>query len=287
MFIVINPTWRCNLASEIGKCPYCPNLVSDNGHRVEFYWGLGENKVGFEATARQWLDFLPRLGSGIVDICGGEPLCWDGLQEFIEGLPKGFEWYITSNCLQPEIIKKLDLSRCRMWTASFHPYAMGKGDYGNRFFRSLRVLVKRHLPVVVSIMAYPENIHWLPFWAEAFAGWAFTVNVQPYEDPRYDWREHPDKLEGLMAVKQYENELKLPYWDSEPSSKMCAAGKDYLMTAPDGTVYRCNMALITGAKPLGSIFDSGDFILKEAALCEIPCSSSCDRERREGGKDLA
>lgn len=281
MFIVLNPTWRCDLADEIGKCPYCPNLVLDGGHRVEFYWGLGVNEVKREATAKEWLDFLNLLPPSFIDICGGEPLIWEGLSELVAGLPTGFPWGISSNCFTPEVIERLDLTRCRCWTASFHPYAMGKADYGNRFFQSLRVLTSRHLHVIVSIMAYPENIHWLPFWVEAFESWGFPVNVQPYEDPRYDWREHPDKLEALMELKRHLGDVKLPVWDKRPSNRICAAGKDYLMTAPSGAVFRCNMHLISGQKPMGSIFDGVDFLLKEPAYCEIPCSSSCDRERRD------
>ena len=281
MFIVLNPTWRCNLADEVGKCPYCPNLVRENGHKVEFYWGLGMNEVSREATTKEWLDFFSRLPLSLIDICGGEPLIWDGLPELVEGLPKGFSWTISSNCLGAEVIERLDLTRCVSWTASFHPYAMGKADYGNRFFQSLRVLSSRHLNVVVSIMAYPVNIHWLPFWIEAFEGWDFPVNIQPYENPCYDWREHPDKLEALMELKGHMSDEKLPFWDKTPANRMCSAGKDYIMTAPDGAVYRGNMALITGAKPMGTIFDDVDFLLKEPAYCGLPCSSSCDRERRD------
>ena len=281
MFIVLNPTWRCDLADEIGRCPYCPNLVTENGHKVEFYWGLGVNEVSHEATAEEWLHFFPKLPPSLIDICGGEPLYWDGLSDLIEGLPKGFSWAISSNCLKPEVIERLDLTRCVCWTASFHPYAMGKADYGNRFFSSLRVLATRHLNIAVSIMAYPANIHWLPFWVEAFESWGFPVNVQPYESPRYDWREHPEKLGALMKSKEHLNETKLPYWDLTPSNRMCSAGKDYIMTAPDGAVYRCNMHLISGLKPMGSISDVLDFLLKEPMYCGLPCSSSCDRERRD------
>ncbi len=286
MFIVLNPTWRCDLADKVGKCPYCPNLVSEDGKRVEFYWGLGTNEVKAEATVKQWLSFFSKLPPSFIDICGGEPLYWSGLPELVEGLPKGFTWGITSNCFAPDVIKNLDLTRCKSWTASFHPYAIGKADYGNRFFESLRILVYRHIDTRVTIMGFPGNLDWLPFWVEAFKGWNFRASVQPYESPKYAWGDHPDKLAALMELKGQISKERFPIWDTSPSNKLCLAGFDYIMTAPDGAVYRCNMALISGAKSMGSIFDAPGFLLKEPSLCELACSSSCDRERRDIAKDV-
>jgi len=286
MFIVLNPTWRCDLADEVGKCPYCPNLVTEDGHKVEFYWGLGENRVGEEAKTEDWLNFFGRLKPSFVDICGGEPLYWGGLRALVKGLPKGFTWGITSNCFQPEVIENLNLGRCEVWTASFHPYAVGRGGYLDKFFSCLRILTERRQRVVVSIMGYPGNLHWLPFWVEAFEGWGFEVVVQPYENPLYDWNEHPEKMLALLELRKNMSREKLPIWDLTPSKKICAGGMDYLMTSPDGSVYRCNMALVTGSKPLGTIYDSNLPILREPTVCELPCSSSCDRERRERGEEM-
>jgi len=281
MFLVLNPLWRCDLAEEAGRCPYCPNEVSEDGRRVKFYWGLGENVFEKQATANDWLTFISKLGRTHVDICGGEPLAWDGLPELVTGLPGDCTWSITSNCVNTEALQRLDFSKCTQVTASFHPYTVGKSNYLNRFFGSLRYLTAQKVKVIVSIMAYPANIDWLPFWIEAFEGWGFEVMAQPYEDPRYDWREHPDKLAALEALGTHYCREKLPYWGTAPGGGMCEAGHDYLMTSPGGLVYRCNLAMVGGGDPLGSIYDGTEFILKRKAFCRQACSSSCDRERRE------
>jgi len=281
MFLVLNPLWRCDLAEEAGRCPYCPNEVSEDGRRVKFYWGLGENVVKRQARARDWLAFISKIGRTHVDICGGEPLAWSGLGELVAVLPEGSTWSITSNCVKTKELESLDFSACTQFTASFHPYTVGKIGYLDKFFGSLRYLASKKAKVIVSIMAYPANIDWLPFWIEAFEGWGFEVMVQPYEDPRYDWRQHPDKLAALEALGTHYCREKLPYWGTAPEGGLCSAGHDYLMTSPGGLVYRCNLALVSGFAPLGSIYDGPDFILKEPTLCEQACSSSCDRERRE------
>jgi len=286
VFLVLNPLWRCDLAEEAGRCPYCPNEVSEDGRRVKFYWGLGENVVEKQATANDWLAFISKIGRTHVDICGGEPLAWDELPELVAGFPGGCKWSMTSNCLNLEALQRLDFSACTQVTASFHPYTVGKIGYLDKFFGSLRYLASKKVWVVVSVMAFPGNIQWLMFYLEAFQGWGYDVIPQPYEDPRYDWREHPDKLAALEAFGKKFCTSKLPYWGNKTAGGMCEAGHNYLVASPGGSVYRCNLALVSGFAPLGSIYDGSNFILKEPTLCEQVCSSSCDRERRGRGLEM-
>ena len=110
MHLLVNLSWRCNLA-----CPYCLCAhIQINREAVEHSW---------QDWAEAFAQHLPRRS--LIDFAGGEPTIFPGLPSLLTYLHEhGLRWAITTNAVDECCVRELVEARpggCVLVNISDHP----------------------------------------------------------------------------------------------------------------------------------------------------------------------
>lgn len=270
---VFVPTWRCNL-----RCEYCDYRAGRSGDGFKLRAFGREFDVGSEILWPAWLYMLNRFRPYHLDMTGGEPLCYEGLADFMAHLPHRCTWAITSNTLAPkEIIERFSPWNCVAWTASYHYVKDGE------FFRNLTILKNKGFPLRVTMVLTPQNhgkvARGIKILKEQLK---IPVNIHPLYKQGFDWKDYQKIYDRFQAMHDGEA---VRFITAIPTRFIrerrnrpikCWAGTNYFALWPDGTLFRCYTEMIFG-EPIGHIKDYVPPVGGRA--CEVQCSFHCDKER--------
>lgn len=239
MRVIVFPTWRCGL-----NCPYCRYELQED-RRSTKYLGSGHlYKVDRELTSDELKQLLLGFDGAEFSFSGGEPLRFEGIDSVLNSLPN---WSITSNTLH--FSNNLDLTRCRWWTASFHPHISDEAK--DLFFLNLRKIKSKVSLVSVTLVASLTNLNQAFIWANRFETMGYGVNIHPYyDDPSFNWYEHEKELTLLKKNKFVCYGERLLTYSGIEGSIECHGGYDYITIAPDGKVFRCLTDMLFGRAPI-------------------------------------
>lgn len=255
--IIFIPTWRCQLS-----CPYCDYRIK-GGYLHCFGRKI---KLGMERHWMDWIKDLERFDPFLLEMTGGEPTMYNGLENLLASLPKKSEWAMTSNTLNS--VDKLPGNNCISWTASYHYHS------DKLFLDNCKRLKDKGIPVKITMVITPENFKTVKKKIKFFRK-KFLIHIHPVLKKGFDWREYPNiwkdmhKLESkkVKVIKDIDSHWK------EKRYKECNAGGYYFMVFPNGRVFRCYSAIL-GQGDLGYIWDyKPDYKLRE---CGYPCVFPCD-----------
>lgn len=148
MHVVVNPTWRCQLA-----CPYC--------------W-LPHTRIVRGVAEHTWQQWIIALGAAlpprsIIDISGGEPLLFDGLPELLLAIgSREMAWAITTNALHTSAVERL------IKLHPLHCAAINVSDHvwNERARENIDRLRAAGYPVNVNRVSHPKAGHHEPGGAE-------------------------------------------------------------------------------------------------------------------------
>jgi len=268
--VVTSLNYKCNRAIQ---CPYC--------------WLRPLQEQMDEATERpveDWLRGVDKLHVDGYEVClnigGGEPFCFNGLEQLISKCDKVC---LTTNMLADmEFLLKPEIkSRIANITCSFH-YVM---DNWWAWAQKYKRLQDAGLNMNISLMDWyglPAAIRYLA--RVGLENW----RVQPYlsKENIID-----GKLIGPIK-KMHEGVNRWAGWFDEDYTKiiskpiLCNAGYSQVFMMPNGSVYRC----ASNRKFMFNLFDDDKLRLNiEAKECdfEYPCSL-CDEDlRRENWRVYA
>jgi len=264
-YVIAFPCWRCNL-----KCPYCAYNPKPQEGYVDVYTGASKIPMS-EVSPREWIGFLAPFKETLVEICGGEPLLYDGLSQIIDCLHPTSKYAMTSNTTQLKTIFKLDPSNCYSWTASYHPSASepyGDLDFFINVLQEMKRYGYRNVACTIVYLPWKYTSEYVASIQKRFKGEGIPLNWQPYVWKDYKWKpEHLAKAKELLPSY-------LPDWD-DGRLKTCGAGDTAFAVNCDGTVYRCLSTLTFNGDPLGNI-KTGWNPIKSATECVSSCMWTCD-----------
>jgi len=257
-------TWRCGLG-----CPYCAYYTQPDNLSVIYRPAGKVFKVSREMNGQEWLDLLLPFKADVYDFCGGEALLHPDFAQITHGIP---HWAITSNTLGD--FKSLNLKACRSWTASYHPHV---GEAGRqRFKENVRYLKAHGVNTSITMVAEPHTVEQVILQCDAFAKEGFNCNIHPYYDePGFSWNysRNIDQWSKLMGVSYTCYDKKLMSWNQggvRGRNKVCNAGHNYFVIAPDGRIFPCFWGMLSGQ--VAAV--SGPSPIMRA--CSIPCQCACD-----------
>jgi hypothetical protein len=219
MKIVINPSWKCQL-----QCTYC--------------W-LPHTKINREAVEHPWHEWAEALirilpKGSIVDVCGGEPLLYEGIERLLKQLgDNGIHWAVTTNALASEGVErliKIKPERCVVINISDHR--------GNLEARSNIDRLRGIFPTVIHRLIHPA--------AGMHERQACGITYQP-------WKEG-EALDGKR--------------------RRCNAGVQHCVTDPSGDAWRCVVDMQVGNEPFGNIFEENFHFLRGDFMCDFGCSTA-------------
>lgn len=229
--VSFNPTLECNI-----RCPYC--------------WldeaGVDRSVLGL--PAQTWIDWLESIAQPLaVDICGGEPLLYDGLSEIIRFAESGIHrWAITTNLTLPswELLKQ-----------PFHYNNIINISYHDRDFFFEQVDRAEY------IRAAGNTVGW-NFVQDTGEDYTWPLSVLEAREFKVNWTPYAAPLENYFEEQGWK----------------CDGGHKSLWLAPNGDVYRCWTHVKSKASPVGSILH--DFIGQP--MEHIPCGLVCELPQRMG-----
>ncbi len=243
IFLVF-PTMRCQL-----QCPYCHFAWARE--KEGYKWsGYGiEHTIGEEMKVADLLKALAPFAPYHVEFSGGEPLLWDGFEEFVAGVPDGSQWAITSNSLLSKT-RTVDLKRCTNWTASYHEVQLDK------FVDNLIAIRDRMPHVSISQVVRKDSVDECLAKAELFSALCFQPNLLRELNPGVSWEGTPE-WEKLKASREYgynvvEDDIPPEY--KFDAGYLCEGGHNYFAIMPDGKVYKCYSEAMH-ENPIGTIHD--------------------------------
>jgi hypothetical protein len=211
-------------------------------------------------SASEWIDIFNQQRADIIEFSGGgEPYKHPEILSILSGVPS--KWAITSNTLNSKI-NETDLSKCCLWTASFHPQVSDKAKI--TFFNNIHFIASK-VPTSVTLVATPQRIQETLQWANRIHNMGFRVNIHPYYDDReFSWYDYPNELAFLKRSKFVVYDEMMFKYSGYKSPRLCGAGNNYKMYGPDGKSYRCMSDLMFKR-------DS-----TEAVFCDNFCPFPCD-----------
>lgn len=262
------------------KCKYCWEVQAQE--RGEF------KPVPFR-RAMDWLETWNRLRPQLLDITGGEPFLMPDLLDVLTGLDPTISVAITSNLSHPllEFVKHVGPERVINVTASFHPMENGARTHpmNPEIFVGRCLFLQNHgFNVTVNIVAWPEQMHLIPAWAEMFRSHGLRFHVDPYSSIAYYPYEYTEAERRFLEPWIWENRragLEVLRPDA-PATVMCSGGVDHINVQPDGFAWRCILERQLEVNLLGNVFDPR-FVLLTSPL---PCNEAwqcpaCDRDKVE------
>jgi len=252
-YVVVIPTWKCGL-----RCPYCAYHQQPDGKSILYTDNL--YAVEKELTPDEWIELLNSHAPALFDFSGGEPLLYSGIVQVLNSLPL---WSITSNTLH--FSRDIDLTRCRGWTASFHPHI--KTDQKDLFLKNVHYIQKQGVPLSVTLVITPKTFDSVLSWGDTFHSANIPVNIHPYYDDKdFSWYNYPELVERLKRSPYVRYEEKLFEYRGFSGNGYCRGGHHYFAIGPDGKVFRCLSDLSMGRKPIEGLINSNC-----TDLCYFPC----------------
>jgi len=253
--IVVIPTWRCELG-----CPYCKYKQQLDGKSIEYLSNLYQ--VEKELTPDEWIKLLNSYSPAVFDFTGGEPLLYPGIVQVLNSLPL---WTITSNTLY--LPPGIDYSRCKSWTASFHPHI--STELRGKFLENTYKISSQSIPLNINLVLTPKTFDSVLSWADSFnSSTNVTVNVLPYYDDKdFSWYKYPGLVERMNRNPHVRYEEKLFEYKGLEGNGYCKGGQHYFVLGPDGKAFRCLTDLHTGKQPISGLVNS---------TCNDRCMFPCD-----------
>lgn len=218
--ILINPTWKCQL-----DCAYCwmPHAPI--------------NTEGKERSGEEWARaLLPVLSAGdLVDICGGEPTLWRGLETLIRAFQsRNILWAMTTNLLYRPALERLAQAGpagCVVINVSLHE--------GNR---EIEDNVKRMQA----------------------AGFRLSFHLVDHPAAPRDGTIRPDMI---LPYQQWKEQI-----PTDGKRRRCNAGTNHWTADPVGDLWRCSVHAQLGLPPLGNLFTRQVTPLSDP-ICDTGCTT--------------
>jgi len=274
--IIFIPTWRCNL-----RCSYCDYEIKEKTAEGYIYRAFNRfHRVERELEWWEWIEHLERFEPFLLEMTGGEPLCYKDLDKLLLHLRLDCRWAITSNTLNREMIKKLPAYNCLAWTASYH-YQKDK-----EFLDNLYILRHKRIIPRVTIVVTPENFNTAVEKIKMIDSEGYGVNIHPVLKMGFSWEKDMDKWNELLGMADGKRIIfvrDISYRWTPQRYDYCHAGSNYFCLMPDGKVLRCYSQILTD-KNLGYIWDFKPF--KLMTPCDMECMFPCDRQVTKGGRDV-
>ena len=277
------PSWQCNNYGRDGinpVCRYC-HLGYDHQQQVVTMDGVA-GPSGVPIAASLVVDFFLRhrelLGSEF-DMSGGEPLMRGDLPGILRLLVDGgYSWGITSNSLLSVQIERLRavgvLEACNSWTCSVHAYGGEQWEVLAANVRALKGLV-RHISATVVV-----SVHTLPILANLWRG----VQSLPFDAVQFHLdMNYPAPQVLLDAAREVlPAGARFAMHGYETRGVSCRRWSEFLVVAPDGTVFECFRKAFSGLDPVGNIENLDISRLSgESAWCDLNCHYGCDQRKHE------
>lgn len=248
--------YKCNY-----RCPYC--------------WWHGRwqdlsrhNKYpSIHELLRYWTNVYNRYGSVHIDLLGGEPFIYPGINELTFELSKMHTLGISSNlsCNINDFAQRLDPNRVKV-IPTFHPTF---ADF-DTFLEKMILLKRRGFCSNVSYLAYPQQIKFINFYRDKFARENISLSVMTfwgkYNDVEYPagyTQEELDIVKGYIGKRCGEEYQVVPKNDFK--GKLCNAGRYYGVIQPDGRVVRCGGSGLN--EIVGNFFDDNFMLFDEPLPC--------------------
>jgi sulfatase maturation enzyme AslB (radical SAM superfamily) len=252
--LVVIPTWKCGLS-----CPYCAYHQQEDSQSILYtdkYYHVEK-----ELTPDEWIKLLNSFAPAVYDFSGGEPLRYSGIVNVLNSLPL---WAITSNTLH--FSKDIDLSRCRSWTASYHPHIPNEAK--QLFLNNTDYIRSKGVPIGITLVATPKTLESVLAWADTFHSVGFQVNIHPYyDDKNFSWYNYPEEMKRLKISPYLRYDEKLFEYKGLSGSGYCRGGQHYFAIGPDGKVFRCLTDLLMGKTNIGGLVNCN---------CNDTCYYPCD-----------
>jgi len=242
--------------------------------------------------AKAWLKFFKELPDDyMVDFSGGEPFVYPEFQKLIAKMPKVWNLTTNLNAQVSQLKQMLETSKktglTGAVTCSLHLRENVKLD---EFARKTKMLYRAGLfPVQVNFCAYPRKDYMdtLPLLQAYFEKVGVHFHVEPFVASPEKYVYTPEFK--AFVEQYYQNDHRAYGWDTElPKNKVCNAGckSAYFIATNTGDCYRCNMHFFytpeadrkIGNGYLGNFVDGTFKFLKEATICDMPCSYGNERE---------
>ena len=252
--IIWMPTFRCNL-----RCSYCMarNLPLD--------------KHGEEVAPERWIEMFnsPDVEIGHISISGGEPTCYQGLSQVLEGA--SFRYGIDTNMMSHPskwlvlnsagVCERLTMANMSL---HFHPQAA----MAEKVFERMRWVTERVQAGRVTLGST----------------YVVTQKDPPGEFPLF-CEMLAEKAPGVTAVRGnfgdvYMFRTLVPKWEGTAIS--CDAGENSCVVLPDGAVYRCLGHAYFSINQIGNLFRDGWSALMDGSpRCDHLLCTGCDKAKRQ------
>jgi MoaA/NifB/PqqE/SkfB family radical SAM enzyme len=258
-------TWNCQ-----NHCQYC--WERQRQVRGEF---TPEKFQDWKAWADGWNRLVNLISIGfIMDISGGEPFIQPGFIDMLKALDNDIRIAITTN-LQANIVpfvREISPSKVFSMTLSYHPSEMDL----NHFLGKALLLKNKGFTITVNFVAWPEQMYLLPIVKKAIEENGIRFHVDPYAATPYMPYELDEKEKAFLYP--YVGIDRKPI--VEKRNVKCSAGMDHLTVMPDGNIYRCINDVISGAQPLGNMFENNFLPNQTETFCAIrhECAG-CNRDK--------
>lgn len=265
--VVIFITYSCNY-----KCPYCHSWEKGNpGYR---------SSLPKDIEAKYWVEFLSQFKEGgVLDLTGGEPFLYPGIEEVVKAAPKGLAVNFTTNLSPPmsKIARVIWDPKVVGVTLSWHP-SQGV-DFDE--FLSRAITVKRMgKDVHVNYVAYKgegfDQVSNIPETAKRFEERGIPFHVDPYQGTRY--LVTPEEAE---FISKYTKGRRVGEVLKVPARKPCKAGCSYMVAEANGDVWRCSFYLFKKDKSIGYLGN-----IKEGSFKKLKAPSNCTEEYCNLGCDI-
>lgn len=274
--IIFVPTWRCQL-----KCAYCDYatrpIYADEQTKTPGYIAKifdREETIDRELSADEWLKYLEPFRPYLLEMTGGEPTLYKEFPDLIQRLPSDCRWAITSNTLNTETIRNIDLTKNLQWTASYHYHSDVK------FANLCNELRDAGVNVRITLVATPDNYETLIEKIEFFKALYFDINIHPILKKSPVWIGHNDIWDKVQAIEGVNVVKDIPPAWTEKSFSRCKAGSEYFALMPDGKAMRCMSKILSG-ETLGHIKDLAPAPEIENKKCNGKCVFPCDLQIAE------
>ncbi len=219
------------------------NLTWECQLRCPICWidDLGIDRESPVRDWTEWRDALSRWGEhALIDFSGGEPLLFPHFHKLMLALASAnVAWAVTTNMLADDVVERflrMPVSNCVSWNISYHD-----GIQRPQIERALQLKAAGY-NVAINAVLHPSE----PLPSREDVG-GLPISWIPYQD----W-----KHGGVDRIP-----------------RICNAGMQHIVMAPDGTVYRCQVELQKGLPPIGNVLTGQLLAPPSTHLCLIGCST--------------
>lgn len=227
------PTMKCNLS-----CPVCHFKVKNQREGYTWIGYNKEHKIEEELKWYEWMVYLNRFRPYHLELTGGEPTIYPGIEKLIAHIPGDSTWAMTTNGMTD--ISKWCFSRCRHITISYH-------GIKERFEDNVRRL-KDKVPMSISFVVEKDKVKQRIEEASIFVKQKYQVNMLRELNQGVDWTEGNEWEELKNYTKKgfrvVEDDIP-PRYEFDKGF-LCMGGANYFTAMPDGRVYRCYSDAMVG-----------------------------------------